>query len=296
MVESSTYYYFFSTIAQTFGAILGVVGLFAVFKLENLETKAEKVAKDILIQLHRKAIHPNGFPSELASILSSKIYYKDVRLVLNKIIARLVSDMRPEDFPSDCSVLFNTMRNQGSDGARIMLRLFGTSFNDANQLKYEILKRLASWNGLLADEEFHKIMQPQRALERFNEYVKDERKSIVSRVINKMVFEDTFQLRFDIEDCNGRAHCSEFPDYERNRIELDKFYISENNIKAKFKNLAQDTAILIGIAISLVSAGKIFGEGNEFLGLLEILLLVILCFSILRSTYLSIQSWVVADE
>lgn len=47
-IPTINYLYFFSTLSQTLGALLGFLGIFVVFRLENLTAKAREVRADLL--------------------------------------------------------------------------------------------------------------------------------------------------------------------------------------------------------------------------------------------------------
>lgn len=68
-MDATGYYYFFSSIAQTFGAILGVVGIFALFRFEVLRTKFKESIQNAGSQLARL----NKFPPEFGNINNLEI-------------------------------------------------------------------------------------------------------------------------------------------------------------------------------------------------------------------------------
>ncbi|MFH0948702.1 MAG: hypothetical protein V1833_06890 [Elusimicrobiota bacterium] len=47
LFNSNTYHYFFSTISQTFGAILGIVGMLIIFIIQNTKNSIESMIKKI---------------------------------------------------------------------------------------------------------------------------------------------------------------------------------------------------------------------------------------------------------
>ena len=61
MNDSSTiFFYFFSTTAQVFAAVLGVIGVFAIFNLERINKKIDGLAKSAGILLSSINIRPSG--------------------------------------------------------------------------------------------------------------------------------------------------------------------------------------------------------------------------------------------
>ena len=49
-MDEDTLYWLFSTIAQTYGAILGVIGMLMVYRLQNLSTIIKERMENSLIQ------------------------------------------------------------------------------------------------------------------------------------------------------------------------------------------------------------------------------------------------------
>lgn len=52
LFNSNTFYYFFSTISQTFGAILGVIGMLIIFLIQNTKNNIESLIMKIEMKQH----------------------------------------------------------------------------------------------------------------------------------------------------------------------------------------------------------------------------------------------------
>jgi len=85
LITGEALYWFFSTIAQTLGAIVGVVGMLTVFKLQNITTYTQQIVDRTFQQ--RNGVFPNGkaytqTPKDI--IIDFKEKYPDVNIDMPK--------------------------------------------------------------------------------------------------------------------------------------------------------------------------------------------------------------------
>lgn len=100
MFEAAGYYYFFSTISQTFGAILGVVGLFAVFKLERIRETLKQKIKRICFDMTKYG----QYPQEVRAIYKNEDKTKALlsgEISLESILSLLEQTLNNHSYNSD---------------------------------------------------------------------------------------------------------------------------------------------------------------------------------------------------
>ncbi len=87
LFDETTLYYYFSTIAQTIGALLGVLGAFSIFKIQKMEQDILEKLRNFYIRMEtdRGAISDGAeVVKELFNSIREDYKYKNVKAIVKK--------------------------------------------------------------------------------------------------------------------------------------------------------------------------------------------------------------------